>query len=164
SEEGDRALYGAKLYREGKAPRVILSGGRIQWRSGGGPPEATDMAQIIQTMGVPAAAIVQEPYSRNTHENAVNVRRILDAQGIPHRVLLVTSALHMPRSLLIFKRQGIDAIAAPTDFLITDYDLAPNSLQGALLDSLPDADELQRSTRALKEYVGLAVYWLRGWL
>lgn len=162
-EEGDRVLYAAKLYQEGKAPWVILSGGRIRWR-GNGPSESMDMAELVQGMGVPKQAILQDHLSLNTYENAVNVRQILEAQGIDKPVLLVTSALHMPRSLLIFQRQGMQAIAAPTDFLVTDRDMQPSSLQDFLLDLLPDAEALQHSTRALKEYIGLAVYRLRGWL
>jgi len=162
-EEGDRVLYAAKLYQEGKAPWVILSGGRIRWR-GNGPSESMDMAELVQGMGVPKQVILQDHRSLNTYENAVNVRQILETQGLNKPVLLVTSALHMPRSLLIFRRQGMQAIAAPTDFLVTERDLQISSLQDFLLDLLPDAEALQRSTRALKEYMGLAVYRLRGWL
>src|SRR4028119_2013021 len=81
SESGDRVLYGAQLYREGKAPVVIASGGRINWR-GGGPSESADMAKILKTMGVPASAILQDPTSLNTYENAVNVKKIIKEQGI----------------------------------------------------------------------------------
>lgn len=163
-EEGDRVFYAAQLYQQKKAPLVILSGGRIEWY-GRGPSESADMAVILSQLGVPASAIIQEPDSLNTYENAVNVRKILDAYSI-RRVLLVTSALHMPRSLLIFKRQGIAAIPAPTDFLVTDNELQElqGSAQSTLLNLLPDADRLQQFTRALKEYVGLIVYRLRGWL
>lgn len=164
SEEGDRILYAAQLYKRSLAPLVIVSGGRIYWR-GRGPSESADMAAIMMQMGVPASAILQEPDSLNTYENALNVKKILDSRGI-HRVLLVTSAIHMPRSLLIFQRQGIAAIPAPTDFLVTNNDLPQlqSSPQATLLDVLPDADRLQQFTRALKEYVGLVVYRLRGWL
>jgi len=164
SEAGDRVLYGAQLYREGKAPLVILSGGRIDWK-GGGPSESADMAKIIAALGVPEQAIVQDPTSLNTYENAVNVRKILQGRDI-QRVLLVTSAMHMPRSLLIFAKQGIEAIAAPTDFLVTEQDLQElgSSSEAMTLNLLPDADRLQQFTRALKEYIGLAIYRLRGWL
>ena len=164
SEEGDRVLYGAKLYREGKAPRVILSGGRVDWK-GGGPAEADDMAQLIETMGVPKTAILQDPTSLNTYENAVNVRQIMRTQGI-RSILLVTSAMHMPRSLSIFKHLGINAIPAPTDFNAAERDW--QELQGStaaiVLNALPDADRLQQTTRALKEYLGFMVYRLKGWL
>ncbi len=164
SEEGDRVLYAAQLYQQNKSPLVIVSGGRISWRGRGGS-EAADMATILSQMGVPASAIIQEPDSFNTYENAVNVRKILENRGI-RQVLLVTSAMHMPRSLLIFKHQGIAAIPAPTDFLVTKNDLQElqSSPQAILLNLLPDAERLQQFTRALKEYVGLLVYRLRGWL
>ena len=143
---------------------IILSGGRIDWL-GGGSSESADMAKIMLQIGVPASAIVLEPNSRNTYENAVNVRKILVERGI-RQVLLVTSAIHMPRSLLIFKRQGISAIPAPTDFLISNHELQQlqNSPQSKLIYLLPGADNLDMFTHALKEYVGLVVYRLRGWL
>jgi len=164
-EAGDRIIYASRLYRQGKAPLLILSGGRVDWR-GGGTPESADMAEIAQTVGVPASAILQDPDSNNTYQNAVNVRKILDAKNIKGPVLLVTSAMHMTRSLLIFQRQGIKAIAAPTDFQITQQDLAASqsNWQAAALDFLPDTYQLNQSTKALKEYIGLIVYRLRGWL
>lgn len=164
SEEGDRVFYGAQLYREGKAPIVIASGGRIEWK-GSGPPESGDMAVILETLGVPKEAIIEEPRSLNTYENALYVRQILQEKGIK-RVLLVTSAMHMPRSLLIFKRQGIEAIPAPTDFLVTEADINETSStpQAILLNAVPDADNLYKTTRALKEYLGRVVYSLKGWL
>lgn len=164
SEESDRIFYAAQLYHQNKAPLVILSGGRIDW-SGNAPPESTDMAIILQQLGVPASAIIQEPNSLNTYENAVNVKKILQARSIG-QVLLVTSAMHMPRSLSIFKRQEIAVVAAPTDFLTHDHDwqYLSNTPQSTLLNLLPDAERLGQFTRAFKEYVGLVVYRLRGWL
>jgi uncharacterized SAM-binding protein YcdF (DUF218 family) len=163
TEAGDRPIYGAQLYREGKAPLVILSGGRIEWQ-GGGPPESADMAKLMETLGVPAAAILQDPTSLNTYENAVNVKKILTQRGI-NRVLLVTSAAHMPRSVEIFKKQGIEVTPAPTDFLVTQQELqeSQSTPQGRILSVIPEADNLQRLTRALKEYIGIFIYRLRGW-
>jgi uncharacterized SAM-binding protein YcdF (DUF218 family) len=53
-EGADRIVYAAELYREGKAPLVVLSGG-----GGRGFPESAQMAEIIQLMGVPKAAILE---------------------------------------------------------------------------------------------------------
>ncbi|WP_088893269.1 YdcF family protein [Leptolyngbya ohadii] len=163
-EAGDRPIHGARLYQEGKAPLVILSGGRISWQGGGGP-ESTDMAALIEALGVPKSAIVEDPTSLNTRENAVNVQKILQSRQI-NRILLVTSAMHMPRSIQIFRHLGIDAIPAPTDFLITDEEFASatDSSQARLISLLPDIDGLYGFTRALKEYIGIFVYRLRGWL
>jgi len=165
SEAGDRVLHGARLYLAGKAPIVIPSGGRIDWR-GGGPPESEAMAEILRAMGVPQGAIVEEPDSLNTYENAANVAEILRRDGIDGPVLLVTSASHMPRSLLCFAKQGVEAIAAPTDFIVSEQELAElsHSWQSVLLNLLPDSGRLENTTKALKEYLGLAIYRLRGWI
>jgi uncharacterized SAM-binding protein YcdF (DUF218 family) len=164
SEQGDRLIYAAKLYQEGKAPLIIASGGRISWRQGG-EPEAADMAQLLELMGVPASNIIQEPNSLNTHENAVNVKQILKERKI-NKVLLVTSALHMPRSLLIFKRQKIKVIPAPTDFLVSQQDIEEltSSTESFLLNIMPDAEHLALTTKAIKEYIGIVIYFLRDWL
>jgi uncharacterized SAM-binding protein YcdF (DUF218 family) len=164
NEAGDRVIYGAKLYREGKAPWLILSGGRVDWKEGGGS-EAADMAELAQTMGVPISAILQDTKSFNTYENAVNVRKILESKGIKGNILLVTSALHIPRSMLIFQNQKIEAIPAPTDFLVTKGDWEDSqNWQMFLLNLVPNAHSLDRTTKALKEYVGLIVYYFLGWL
>ncbi|MBD1825130.1 YdcF family protein [Cyanobacteria bacterium FACHB-DQ100] len=161
-EEGDRVLYAAKLYREKRAPRLILSGGRIDWRSNPGS-EAEDMAILMEPMGVPRSAMLLESRSLNTRENAVNTLEIMKANKI-EKILLVTSAMHMPRSMLIFKKLGIDAIPAPTDYTLVQAEQASKStLEARILDSLPDADQIRRTTRVLKEYVGILVYRVRGW-
>jgi uncharacterized SAM-binding protein YcdF (DUF218 family) len=164
NEAGDRVIYAAQLYFQKKAPIIILSGGRIDWR-GSGSPESADMAAILTSIGVPSAAIIQEPNSLNTYENAVNVRKIIEARQIK-KVLLVTSATHTPRSLKIFQRQGINVIPAPTDFLVSQGELQEltNTPKAAILNLLPDTDNLDQFTSALKEYIGTFIYSLRGWL
>lgn len=165
-EAGDRVLHGALLYKRGKAPWLILSGGRIVWRAGEkGASESEDMAAIAREMGVPDEAILQDPDSLNTYQNAVNVRQILRERDIEDPVLLVTSAIHMPRSLRIFQKLEIDVIPAPTDFLISEEEVAliQNNWREGLLRFIPDATAVDRTTRALKEYIGILVYRLRGW-
>ncbi len=164
SEQGDRVIYAAQLYRQQKAPIIILSGGRINWH-GDGSSESADMASILTSIGIPSAAIVQEPDSLNTYQNAVNVRKILESRQI-RTILLVTSAMHMPRSLKIFERQGIQAIPAPTDFLVSlgEMQEMTSTPKGAILNLLPETDNLNKFTNGLKEYVGYFVYSLRGWL
>lgn len=165
SEEGDRVFHAANLYKAGKAPKIILSGGRVDWEGANVFPESQDMAILLQSMGIPDTALIQEPNSRNTRENAINVKQIMQAQNI-RTILLVTSALHMPRSVWIFRKLGIEATPAPTDFLVTNETQAEmqSSAQAFTLSFLPEAERLKNTTRALKEYVGIAVYWLRGWL
>lgn len=150
----DRTWEAARLFHADKAPLVIASGGRVPWL-GKGPPEAAAMRKFLLALGVPAKAIVMETHSLSTHENAVDVKPILDHRSI-HHILLVTSAWHMQRALATFHAAGINATPAPTDF---DVRPEPNTL----LRWLPDAKALERSSQSIKEYVGLAYYRLRGW-
>ncbi len=150
NDAADRVLHAARLYRAGKAPRIIVSGGALPWLGDGGP-EAPAMQALLESWGVPPEAILVEPGSQNTHQNAVETAALLDREGLGP-VLLVTSAFHMRRALATFRTAGVRAIPAPTDH--TALGRAPSSL----LRWFPDAEALARSTRAVKEYVGYAVY------
>lgn len=161
TDQGDRILHSAQLYRQGRAPLIIPTGGRIAWR-GPGDSEASDMAQLLQTMGVPESAIVLEAKALNTYENAVNVQAILKERQI-ERFLLVTSATHMPRSMMIFQKLGLNPIAVPTDYTRTDIESQINGPQDFWLSVLPDAEFLRDTNRALKEWIGIWVYRLKGW-
>jgi len=162
---GDRVLYAAWLYRQGKADHVLLSGGRIGWLNPGTSP-AEEMASILELLGVPHEAMWLETTSLNTYENAANSHKILAAHHV-NRILLVTSALHMPRSLALFKHQGLEVIPAPTDFQVT-YDnwqqLTNASFASQIMNLFPSVDNLSSVTQSLKEYIGLFVYRLRGWI
>ena len=165
SEGGDRMLYAAKLYHDAKAPYVVVSGGFIEFY-GSTVAESEAMQELLLSMGVPEDDIVLESQSRNTYENATYVREVADELGF-NRILLVTSAMHMPRSVAIFEKQGFEVIAAPTDFYSTWGDAERTGRLGAegwLLKILPNSERLDFSTRALREYIGIVIYRLRGWL
>ena len=163
-EESDRMLYAAWLYQHGAAPNILVSSGSIDWLSSGGPA-AYDMAAFLEILGVPQEAIWIEAQSRNTAENASESRKLLEAKGIT-RIILVTSAFHMPRSVPLFEHQGFEVIPAPTDYAVTQADwdyLTRPSLSTQLMNLIPSAGNLEMTSRALKEYIGIFVYRLRGW-
>lgn len=114
------------------------------------------MAAALERDGVPAQAIVKENQSDTTRENAVFTARLLRDRGID-RFLLVTSALHMPRSMASFQNQGLDPIAAPSPPQI----VVPEDPDFSFW--LPDLHTLNASRSIIKEYLGLLVYWARGW-
>lgn len=160
NEAGDRILYGSWLFKQGKAPLLVVTGGRAEWLGEGGNPESEDMAAIAEMLGVPKSAIIQESQSFNTRDNAVNTKQILDKRGI-NKILLVTSALHMPRSIQIFRKVGFESIPAPTDFLAVQNENSKG--WASVLELLPSADALRNTTNVIKEYVGLLIYQLAGW-
>jgi uncharacterized SAM-binding protein YcdF (DUF218 family) len=69
----------------------------------------------LVSLGVPPDAVQVEDHSRSTYENARQTAQLLEQQKL-QQVLLVTSALHLPRALATFRAAGIDALPAPTDF------------------------------------------------
>lgn len=147
----DRVWFSAALYRAGKAPRVLVSGGN-QPGYAGIQIEALAMQSMLLTLGVPASALRLEGRSRNTVENAAESLDLVHAVRAK-RVLLVTSAMHMPRAMKIFQSaaRGAGVTIMPAS---TDVEALPESLH-PLGRWLPDAASLYLSTRALKEYLGL---------
>lgn len=163
---GDRVLFAARLYKQGKAPHLLLSGGYISWLSQRGSTPAEEMADLMQLIGIPDEALWLQPRSQNTYEDALYSAEILRAKGI-RKIILVTSAQHMPRSVALFEHQGFEVIPAPTDYTVTEsnwQDLWQPNLASQIINLLPTADNLGLTTSSLKEYLGILIYHLQGWL
>jgi uncharacterized SAM-binding protein YcdF (DUF218 family) len=153
----DRLLVALRLYRGGKAPLVLCSGGNFSFfGGGGGMPESRVAGQLLQEWGIPGVAVIVEDRSVNTRQNATFSYKLLQERGI-RRILLVTSATHMPRAAAVFRKAGFEVFAAPADFH-TGW-----GGPAGLLQWLPDAGALSSSQIALKEWIGLCVYRLHGW-
>lgn len=143
----------ARLYHAGRAPHVIVSGAALE----GNVSEAQIMSNALRQHGVPAAAILQENKSLTTYENVIYTAELLKEEKLDH-VLLVTSALHMPRAMGVFRGQHVQVTAAgsPPQIVVPD--------DPAFSFWLPSMQVLSASRSIVKEYVGMLVYWLRGWL
>lgn len=146
-----RLTYGFLLYRRLGVP-LFVSGGR-PWRARESASEAEVSAGLLAALGVPAARIVTEGASNTTWENARDLAPLLAARNV-RRVALVTSAAHMPRARIAFRRAGMEIVPAPTDYL-------SQSKRWTILDFIPSASALHDGFYALEEYCGIAVYTLR---
>lgn len=150
----DRYWHAARLFGAGKAPLIVLSGGR-QPHLTAGATEAEAGALFLTDMGVPRSAIVLDTEALTTWENAVNVQALVEARRF-ESLLIVTSASHMRRAMDTFRRIDADLIPAPTDFNATpDRPLR-------LRHFLPSAGALNATTRVVHERVGRWFYRLRG--
>ena len=149
NQAADRLWRAADLYRAGKAPIIVLSGGTTLE---GGLPEAPLMAEKLKGLGLTEAAWIEEPDSQTTRENGQFTRVLLEGSGVNH-ILLVTSASHMRRALAVFTAQGFVVTAVATDHQVP-------LLVGPVPGWLPTQDRLARSTRAIHEWVG---YWVYVW-
>jgi uncharacterized SAM-binding protein YcdF (DUF218 family) len=152
----DRLVYATKLYRLGKSPTILISGGNAT-SAETMDAESIHAAALLRDWGIPADAILTETESVNTYENAVYTKLMLDQHNLKS-VLLVTSALHMPRALATFESAGVQAIPAATDF---ESRLPAASGMEAWI---AEPGALEGTSRALKEYFGRLVYRQRGWI
>jgi len=150
----ERILRGFELLRAGRARRVLISGGTLDTRAGA-LVEADILGRQLELWGVEPERIVREARSRNTRENALESERLIRERGWT-RLLLVTSAAHMPRALGTFEAVGLHP-----DTLVVDvraHGFYPHTGWWQ-----PRASNLSASSDALRELFGRFVYQLRGW-
>ncbi len=142
-----RLAAGARAWHAGKASKVILSGGGV-----GNTTEARRMADAIQRLGVPQDALLLEERSHDTRDNARFSTALLEAGRGGRHVLLVTSALHMPRATLLFTQAGAEVTPVPV----------PEGRPAIGLRErwLPSRRALWRSGRAFKEFAALTAAWI----
>lgn len=156
SDAADRVLFASRLYKASKVQRILVTGGNLPWL-GKGKPEAEVIRELLKEWGVPSSAIEIAGASRNTFENAIEIAALAKQQPFKS-ALLITSAFHMPRAFPVFKKAGIPVIPASTDVRIVE------GKPFTLLDIIPNADALQMTTTAFKEWLGYFVYWARGYI
>lgn len=163
---GDRVLYAAQLYKDGAAPRIILSGGNLGFSTNQSATPAQEMQDLLSLTGVPAEVVWLQTESQNTYEDALYSSNILRENGI-EEIVLVTSAMHMPRAKALFEEQGISVIPAPVDFTVTEQgweNIFKPSWQEVLIYLLPNESSLGLTTNVLKEYIGMLVYKIQDWI
>ena len=144
----ERCAYAAWIHQRWPNLPVLASGG-------GTPlPASRAMADLLRGKGIPEALIWTEERSTSTYQNALFSAEILKHHGI-RRIALVVDAKSMPRAEACFRKQGISVAPAPSSFT----QLGANSD-----DLLPGWRAVRRNEETLHETVGLALYWLRGWI
>lgn len=141
-----RLFEGLRLLQALPGARLVVSGGS---RDPERPPSALGYAQAARDMGVPAERILILDTPLDTAQEAYAVRNAL---GTGARLVLVTSAAHMPRAMRHFRAVGLDPIPAPTQYL------TGRGPRSSLLNWLPAAENLLKSERAWHEYLGLLAW------
>lgn len=153
NEAAERLTEGVRLAKRWPEARVVFTGG-VAGLLAGGVTAAGPVGQYLQDVGIDRDRIVLEAEARNTWQNAVNVRALVNPIA-GETWLLVTSAYHMPRSVGVFRQAGFEVIAAPVDFRTRDArDLSRP------FETIPAG--LQRLDLGAREWIGLFAYWLTG--
>ncbi len=148
-----RTLEGLRIYHLLNDPWIIVSGGASPG-SGLTRAESETMRDLLLNLDVPAEKILIEAGSADTHDQALNVPPLLQAEGVSGFVL-VTSTTHLRRAMLSFEAAGFKPTPGPApERSATQPNPAP---------LLPDLGALEASRRALREWMGLLYYALRGW-
>jgi uncharacterized SAM-binding protein YcdF (DUF218 family) len=156
--QADRILHTARLYHQGFAPWVVAAGG---WepilKDFDGSESDVNRNLLAELFGVPREKVLVESESRNTREHPPGVKALLEKKGLPPVIILVTSAMHMERSVKVFEKAGFTVYPAPTDFG-ADADFQPKAIH-----YLPHAGALSGTTAALHEYYGMLAYRIFDW-
>lgn len=139
-----RLAAGLRLHKSLHIP-LILSGGRLFDDIA---TEASIEYRFLRACGVEDSYLIKESRSRNTAENAKFVKKICQQRGF-NKVILVTSAFHMPRSVFFFSREGVNVMPYPTDYK-TSRNMRLNAFSFT-----PSAGSLYHVSLAIKEYLGL---------
>ena len=140
-----------RLFRMDPKP-IIVSGGHVNPFTRAQNENEIARSYLI-AWGVPEDKVLGEDRSRDTFESAVEVGKLLQRKGW-RRYLLVTSAMHMPRSMLAFSAKAPEPIPAPGDFSLREWNPTP-------LDMAPSEAAARAIASSLHEYVGLANYYWR---
>jgi uncharacterized SAM-binding protein YcdF (DUF218 family) len=158
NEASNRFQDAYVLYKKGIIKKILITSGSGAFL--GDKINEGDVSKIaLLQYGVPETDILIENQSMNTHENAVFTKILLEKQGLAQsKLLLITSSLHMRRSIGCFKKVGLNFTPFPAHFFA-------NRLQwDAESTILPDSRAFYRWEKFLKEWVGCIVYWLQGYI
>jgi uncharacterized SAM-binding protein YcdF (DUF218 family) len=149
----ERLIEGAALARRHPAAKLVFTGGNPSLFHND-PPESFFAVKLFEQLGVPASRITPEDQSRNTDENAVFSKRLVNPKP-GERWLLVTSAVHMPRAVGVFRKAGFPVEPYPVDW---------HTLPGANIWFMPRylLNGIGALDAVSHELVGLFVYWITG--
>jgi len=153
NDSGDRFVEAAILARRFPDARLIISGGNGSVMLAG-EGDADTAPRLLEALGVERSRIELENQSRDTYENALMTRRLVEPRP-GERWLLVTSAFHMPRSVNLFRKAGFEVIPWPVDY-------KTSGMEGVGLAEDNVIDSMRNTTLGLREWIGLLAYWLTG--
>jgi uncharacterized SAM-binding protein YcdF (DUF218 family) len=156
---GDRIWQAINLYHLGKIDKILISGDN-GYLSSNGLREADQFKEVMIQNGIPSADILVESKSKNTYQNAVESKKILDQHTAIKSILLITSALHMKRASACFKKVGFKNF----DTFSTDH--YTGTKRGYSFDQyiIPDASTMIDWHRLIHEWIGYLTYSIRGYL
>lgn len=153
SKIADRLTEGIRLYKCGRVEKLVLAsdGSIIQSKDGKGlQGNPLGMMRYLNALGIPEEDVIMEIYANNTRENAVFTKKLIGEELETTPILLITSAIHIKRSILAFHAEGIYP-----DCYITDTWI---NVKGQNVSFLPSVGTLVQWQELLHEWVGYIAY------
>ena len=149
-EASDRIFAGINLIKEKKAPKLILTRGKLPWSVG--IPEGEYLKKIAIANGISENNILLTENVENTDQEAKAIKKLLSEDKT--KVLLVTSAYHMPRAQKVFKAAGLNVVPFPVDF---QKELSKITF----MSFMPSANALGGTSFFVREMIGRVYYNLK---
>ena len=142
----DRIFAGIQILNLNKAKKIILTQGKLPWNLG--VSEGELLADFIQSQGIDPRKILLTEIVQNTNDEAIAVSKMLPKNS---KIILVTSAFHMPRAETVFRNQSLNVIPYAVDF-------RKSAKKINVLDFIPYAKAFYESNLFFKELIGRAYY------
>lgn len=149
----DRFEGGIELFKAGKAPVIVFTRGQLPWQTKE-IPEGELLAERAVMSGVPRSAIDLTGKAGNTAEEALAVKALQGSKNgfDGKRIILVTSAFHMSRAVLLFEEAGFEVVPFRVDYQV----IGKSGL--TVLRFLPGGKALEQSEKAMRELIGWVYY------
>ena len=145
----DRFFAGLDLFNNNKSPILILTRGKMPWSLG--IAEGEYLKELAIKYGVSEENIILTDEVQNTDQEAKAIKKILTENA---KIILVTSAFHMPRAEKVFKAANINVIPFPVDF-------QSSKLKTTIMDFIPSAVSLFDTSHFVREMIGRLYYNLK---
>jgi len=149
-EASDRIFAGIELIKKNKAPIMVLTGGKLPWSVG--KPEGEYLRDVAIKYGVPNKNILLTENVENTDQEAKAVAELLNKAS--PKIILVTSAFHMPRAQKVFEAAGINIEPFAVDFL-------SGADKYTIMNFIPSAKAFDRTSFFIRELIGRLYYNLK---
>jgi uncharacterized SAM-binding protein YcdF (DUF218 family) len=150
NEKVDRIIAGIDLFKNKKAPIIILTRGKLPWING--KPEGEYLKDFAVKYGIPKENILLTESVQNTFEEAVSIKKLFPKKS--SKIILITSAFHMARAHKIFVKENLNIIPYPVDFLNSRSIIT-------FLDFMPSAYALNNTSNFVREIIGRIYYDIR---
>lgn len=156
--EPARSLTGIRLFNKGVAPIIVTAGGSGEFLQEE-QKEAERMTDFLIEFGIPKEKIISETRSKNTRENALYAKAKMDSLKVKN-IVLVTSSLHMRRSVAVFEKLGYNVVPSSSRL----FRMPKKRERFDPFTLIPKVENLSLSTQAIYEYFALILYRILGWV